>query len=343
MTERSAARVAAAFAVVSVVWGSTYLAIRYAVETLPPFLMAGTRFVLAGLVLYAWARARGAPPPTRRAWRGALVVGALFVPLGNGLVVWAEQVVPSALAALIAAGIPLWVALFERLAPGAVPFAPSRVLGLLVGFAGVVVLVGTEGRTLSGGPHLLAVAGASVASALGIVALRRAPLPEDSALSSAMTMLAGGALATVAGVAAGEVAGFAPARVSATSAAAYAYLVVFGSVIAFTCFAWLARTVSPSRASTHAYVNPLVALALGAGLAGERIGPRALAAAPIILVGLVLVLGNGWAARSGPGSLPRACAALAERASLRPRERTGRLSHGAAAVPLAGCDRSGAG
>ncbi|MGH7631572.1 MAG: EamA family transporter [Gemmatimonadales bacterium] len=343
MTDRSTSRVVAAFAVVYLVWGSTYLAIRYAVETLPPFLMAGSRFLLAGLALYVWTRARGAPPPAARAWRWALVVGALFVPLGNGLVVWAEQQVPSALAALIAAGIPLWVALFERLAPGGAPLAPARALGLLVGSAGVVVLLGGEALTATGGPRVVAVAVASAASALGMVLLRRAPLPEHPALSSATTMVAGGAVALAVGVLAGEPAGFVPARVSATSVAAYVYLVVFGSVIAFTCFAWLARTVSPSRASTHAYVNPLVALALGAWVGGERIGPRALAAAPLILGGLVLVLGNGCAASTWSGSWSRACAALAGRRSFRPGERTDRLPDRAAAVPLARCDRAGAG
>jgi drug/metabolite transporter (DMT)-like permease len=343
VTERVAGRIVAAFAVVYVVWGSTYLAIRYAVETLPPFLMAGTRFVLAGLLLYGWARWRGEPPPGARAWRWAVVVGALFIPLGNGLVVWAEQRVPSALAALIAAGIPLWVALFERLAPGGARLEAARVVGLLVGFGGVVVLVSGEGLTLTGGPRLFAVAAASAASALGMVTLRRAPLPTDSAMSSAMTMLAGGAIAVVAGVIAGEPAGFALERVSAASAAAYAYLVVFGSVLAFTCFAWLARTVSPSRASTHAYVNPLVALALGAWVAGERIGPSALAATPLILVGLVLVLGNGAAAPAWARRALRACAGLAGRRSLRPRERTDCVADERAALPLARCDRAGAG
>lgn len=192
MTERPGSRVVAAFAVVYVVWGSTYLAIRYAVETLPPFLMAGSRFLLAGLLLFGWARWRRVPRPTAAAWRWALLLGGLFIPLGNGLVVWAEQRVPSALAALIAAGIPLWVALFERVAPGGGRLAPTRGLGLLVGFGGVVLLLSSDGVTLTGGPRLPAVALASVASSLGLVLLRRAPLPPDAAMSSAMTMLTGG-------------------------------------------------------------------------------------------------------------------------------------------------------
>jgi drug/metabolite transporter (DMT)-like permease len=343
VTRRVSSRIILAFGVVYVVWGSTYLAIRYAVETLPPFLMAGSRFLLAGLMLYGWARWRRVPAPTAHAWRWALGLGALFIPLGNGLVVWAEQRVPSALAALVAAGIPLWVALFERLAPGGARLTPGRVFGLLLGFGGVVVLVSGEGLTLAGGTRLPAVALASVASSLGMVLLRRAPLPTDPAMSSAMTMLAGGALALAAGALAGEPASFAPERVSAGSAAAWAYLVLFGSVLAFTCFAWLARTVSPSRASTHAYVNPLVALALGAWLGGEQIGPRALAATPLVLLGLVLVLGNGSGAAAGAARALRACAAAGGRLSLRPRERADRLPDRAAAVPLAGCDRTGTG
>ena len=332
MSGRSSPRVIAAFAVVYVVWGSTYLAIRYAVETLPPFLMAGSRFVLAGSLLYGWALWRGAAAPSALAWRWALLVGALFVPLGNGLVVWAEQRVPSALAALVAAGIPLWVALFERLAPSGARLTPARGLGLLVGFGGVLVLVGGDGLTISGGPRLVAVAIASMASALGMVLLRRAPLPSDSALSSSMTMLTGGGFALLVGWAVREPQGFTPERVSAVSLAAYAYLVLFGSVLAFTCFTFLARTVSPSRASTHAYVNPLVALLLGAGLGGERLGIRALAATPLILGGLALVLGSG-----------RACVPSGLRRSLRLREPASRSGDHRAALPLARCDRAGAG
>jgi drug/metabolite transporter (DMT)-like permease len=325
-------RVIAAFAVVYVVWGSTYLAIRYAVETLPPFLMAGSRFVLAGSLLYAWALWRGASPPSAVAWRWALLVGALFVPLGNGLVVWAEQRVPSALAALVAAGIPLWVALFERLAPNGARLTPARILGLLLGFGGVIVLVGGDGFTFSGGPRLIAVAVASMASALGMVILRRAPLLSDAAMSSSMTMLTGGGFALLVGLAGREPQSFTPARVSAESLAAYGYLVLFGSVLAFTCFTWLARTVSPSRASTHAYVNPLVALLLGSGLGGERLGIRALAATPLILGGLALVLGSG-----------RACAPSGWRRSLRLREPARRRGDHGTALPLARCDRAGAG
>jgi drug/metabolite transporter (DMT)-like permease len=236
------------------------------------------------------------------------------------------------MAALVAAGIPLWVALFERLAPDGTRLTSMRAVGLLVGFAGVVVLLAGDELTLRGGPRLLAVAVASMASALGMVILRRAPLPSNAALSSAMTMLAGGALALVVGWAGGENRGFALDRVSALSLAAYGYLILFGSVLAFTCFTWLARTVSPSRASTHAYVNPLVALLLGAGLGGEELTLRALAATPLILGGLMLVLGSRQTCVSSP-----------KLRSLPPREPASRSGDQRAALPLARCDRAGAG
>ncbi|HEU5171550.1 MAG TPA: EamA family transporter [Gemmatimonadales bacterium] len=288
-------RVAAAFAVVYVVWGSTYLAIRYAVATLPPFLLAGSRYLLAGALLYGWARWRGAPRPDRRAWLPAVGLGVLFIPLGNGLLVWAEERVPSSLAALIAAGIPLWVALFERLTPGGSRLGASRTIGLLLGFMGVALLVG--GNPLQPGPapagRSLAVAAASVTSALGIVLLRRARLPGGPAMTSAMPMLAGGAMALLVAAGTGEVPALDLARVSVSSAAAWAYLVLFGSILGFTCFAWLVTHVAPSRAATHAYVNPVVALGLGAWLGGETVGWRALAATPVILLGLLLVLREG--------------------------------------------------
>jgi len=286
-------RIFAAFAVVYLVWGSTYLGIRWAVETLPPFLLSGTRFIVAGLLLYAWARIRGAPAPGRREWLAALGIGILLVAGGNAMVVWAEQRVPSGLAALIVAGMPLWVALFQRVAPGGKPIAGSRLIGLVIGFGGLALLLAGRGEGIGGVP-LLRMGGlvlASVSWALGSVLSRRVPLPGDSLLASAMSMLAGGVVALGIGVAGNELAGFDPARVSAASIAAWAYLVVFGSMVAFTCFTWLVSVVEPTRVATYAYVNPVVALFLGWWLAGEPLGARTLLATPIILLGLVLVLG----------------------------------------------------
>jgi drug/metabolite transporter (DMT)-like permease len=291
-------RILAAFAVVYLVWGSTYLGIRIAVATLPPFLLSGTRFVVAGGLLYAWARARGAPAPARREWLAALWIGTLLVAGGNAVVGWAEQRVPSGLAALIVAGMPLWVALFQRVAPAGKPISASRLGGLVLGFLGLALLMFGRGGGVSGVP-LLGMASLVLASAswaLGSVLTRRVRLPRDGMLASATSMLVGGAVACGVGLASGELATFVPTQVSAASVAAWAYLVVFGSMLAFTCFTWLVSVVDPALVSTYAYVNPVVALLLGWWLAGEPLGPRLLVATPVILLGLVLVL--------GPESLP---------------------------------------
>jgi drug/metabolite transporter (DMT)-like permease len=286
-------RILAAFAVVYVVWGSTYLGIRVAVATLPPFLLSGTRFIVAGLLLYAWARVRGAPAPRPREWLAALGIGTLLVAGGNAVVGWAEQRVPSGLAALIVAGMPLWVALFQRLAPGGKPIRASRLAGLVVGFLGLALLMLGRGDGTSGVPLLRmgSLVLASVSWALGSVLTRGAGLPRDGMLASAMSMLAGGAVALGVGLAGGELARFQPNHVSAASVLAWGYLVVFGSMLAFTCFTWLVTVVDPARVATYAYVNPVVALLLGWWLAGEPLGVRTLLATPIILLGLVLVLG----------------------------------------------------
>ncbi|HEY8106136.1 MAG TPA: EamA family transporter [Gemmatimonadales bacterium] len=293
-------RIVAAFAVVYLVWGSTYLGIRVAVETLPPFLLAGTRFVAAGLLLYAWARIRGAPAPGRREWLAAVGIGILLVAGANAVVGWAEQKVPSGLAALIVAGMPLWVAVFQRVAPGGKPIGGSRLIGLVVGFGGLALLLLGRGEAVGGVPfaRMAGLVLASVSWALGSVLSRRVPLPGDSLLASAMSMLAGGVVALGIALATNELAGFDPARVSVASIAAWAYLVVFGSMLAFTCFTWLVTVVDPTRVATYAYVNPVVALVLGWWLAGEPLGLRTLLAGLVILLGLVLVL------RPDPRTLP---------------------------------------
>ncbi len=289
------ARIVAAFAVVYLVWGSTYLGIRVAVETLPPFLLAGTRFIAAGFLLYAWARIRGAPAPGRREWLAAIGIGILLVAGANAVVGWAEQKVPSGLAALIVAGMPLWVAVFQRVAPGGKPIGRSRIIGLVVGFGGLALLLLGRGEAVGGVPFVRmgGLVLASVSWALGSVLSRRVPLPGDSQLASAMSMLAGGVVALGIGLATHELAEFDPSRVSVASIAAWAYLVVFGSMLAFTCFTWLVTVVDPTRVATYAYVNPVVALLLGWWLAAEPLGARTLVATPIILLGLVLVLGPG--------------------------------------------------
>lgn len=289
------ALVVAAFAAVYLIWGSTYLGIRFAIQTLPPFLMGGCRFLVAGAALTLWARVKGAPLPARRQIVSAWVAGALLFLGGNGGVVWAEQYLPSGVAALLVATEPLWIVLLGwARARGVRPHAGVAV-GLLLGFAGVWLLVGLGGSDGLGanGHALLAavvVMCASVCWAVGSLYSTRAPLPTSSLLSAGIQMLSGGALMTVAGTLAGEWREFDPGGVSATSVAALLYLIVCGSVVAFTAYSWLLRTVTPARAATYAYVNPLVAVVLGWAIAGERLTPRMALAALVITASVVIIV-----------------------------------------------------
>ncbi|MGD2070505.1 MAG: EamA family transporter [Gemmatimonadota bacterium] len=303
--EAPAWKVASAFAAVYVIWGSTYLAIRFAIETLPPFAMAGVRFLVAGGVLYLWTRrVRGAAPPGRAEWRSAVVVGGLLLLGGNGAVVWAEQFVPSGLTALLIATVPLFMVLIDWVSGGERPTA-LVIVGVLWGLAGVGLLVSGEGfgggspAALVGG---LAVLGGSLAWATGSIYSRRAPLPPSPRLGTAMQMVAGGALLLGTGVARGELAGFDAGAVTLRSALALAYLVVFGSLVAFSCYIWLLRVVSPARVSTYAYVNPVVALFLGWALAGEPLGPGILLAAAVILSAVMLINVVGRVRRRTPAT-----------------------------------------
>jgi drug/metabolite transporter (DMT)-like permease len=283
--------VALAFAAVYLIWGSTYLAIRIAIETIPPFLMAGIRFAIAGSALYAWARFRGAPRPIRVHWRSATVVGGLLLFGGNGALAWAEQTVPSGLAAVLIATVPLWMAAFlwirgrERSTPGAA-------LGLPVGFAGVALLIAPWEFVDGGGVDpvgAIVLMGASASWAAGSLYSRRAPLPASPLLGTAMEMLAGAGLLVVAGTAAGEWSRFDLGSVSAGSAVALVYLVTFGSLIAFTAYIWLLTVSPPAKVSTYAYVNPIVAVILGAILAAEPLTTRTLLSVAIILGSVVLI------------------------------------------------------
>lgn len=281
----------AAFAAVYVIWGSTYLAIRFAIETLPPLLMAGSRFLVAGGVLYAWMRWRGRTRPEGRHWLGATVVGGLLLLGGNGGVVWAEQTVPSGLAALMVATVPLWMVLIDWWRPGGTKPARIVLLGVVVGLAGMVLLVDleeTRGTAVHGVGALVLIL-ASLSWATGSLYSRRANLPRSPFLATAMEMIMGGALLTTVGLARGELGTFDPTQVSGRSVGAVAYLIVFGSIIAFTAYIWLLRVVSPAKAGTYAYVNPVVAVALGWALADEPVTGRTLIAAAIIIVAVALI------------------------------------------------------
>ena len=282
--------VIAAFGAVYIIWGSTYLAIRFAIETLPPFLMAGTRFLTAGVLLHAWGRLRGDPAPSRPNLAPSLALGALFLLVGNGGVVWAEQRVPSGLAALLVAVTPAWTVLFEWAHGGSAP-GLRTLAGLAAGLAGVGLLVAPSG--LNGARLDLAGAGAcllaSMSWSLGSVRSRTLQLPASPAIASSLQMLAGGGLLFAVGLASGEAGRVDLGTASTRSVLAVVYLIIFGSLVAFTAFTWLLRVSTPSRVATCAYVNPVVAVLLGWAFAGERLGPRSLLAAAVIVLGVVLI------------------------------------------------------
>lgn len=286
-------RLIAAFAAVYVIWGSTYLAIRFAVETLPPFLMAGIRFLVSGGALYAWARWRGAEKPDWLHWRTATIIGTLLLLGGNGGVVWAEQFVPSGLTALLITSEPLWIVILVWLMPGGHRPTGGVIFGMLLGLFGISLLVG-PGHLLDGrGVHLGGAAVlflASLSWAAGSLYSSKARLPSSGVLSAGMQMLAGGAVLTVFGTLVGDWNKLAWQSVSARSLLSLAYLAVFGSIVGFSSYFWLLRNTTPARASTYAFVNPVVAVFLGWAFAGEAITPRTLAATVIIVVAVMLVI-----------------------------------------------------
>jgi drug/metabolite transporter (DMT)-like permease len=284
-------KIVVAFAAIYLVWGSTYLAIRLAIETLPPFLMAGVRFVIAGVILYGWTRWRGAPRPGRGHWAAAGIVGGLMLLGGNGGVVWAEQRVPSGLTSVLIATVPLWVALLEWLRCGTRPSRPMAI-GLAMGLAGIILLVGPTELAGSSRMDLLGAVVlilAALSWAAGSLYSRRASLPASPLLATAMEMLAGGLLLLLASLVTGQAADLDLSQVSLQSVLALGYLIVFGSLVAFTAYTWLLRVTSPARAATYAYVNPAVAVFLGWALGGEPLTVRTLLAAAII-VGAVVVI-----------------------------------------------------
>jgi drug/metabolite transporter (DMT)-like permease len=288
----SRSRVIAAFVAVYIVWGSTYLAIRYAVETIPPFLMVGTRFLVSGVILYAWSRWRGAEKPTRAQWRDAFVTGVLLLCCGNGAVAWAEQRVPSGLAALLVAIVPLWMVVVEWLRPRGIRPTVSVVAGVIVGLVGLVVLIGP--RTLVGDGDVDRLAAivlvvASLAWAAGSVYNRYGERPDSALMSTGLQMITGSVGLLLVGVAAGEIGTLHLAQVSFASWMGWLYLVTFGSLVGFTAYIYLLRAVTPAKASTYAYVNPVVAVFLGWAIAGEPVTMRTLAAAAIILGGVAMI------------------------------------------------------
>ncbi len=284
----SRARIAFALAAVYVIWGSTYLGIKVAIETLPPLLMAGVRFVLAGGLLYVFAWGRGAAPPDRTMWGPAALIGGLMLLVGNGGVVLAQRTVPSSMAALVIASVPLWMAVLEGVKNGTGLPRGGRLVALIIGFFAVALLVGPGG--FGGGPlGMVLLLLAALSWAVGSLYSRTATRPRSMLLGTAMQMLCGGALQLLVGTLLGEWSGVHPERFSGASLLAFGYLVIFGSLVGFTAYAWLLQVVSPTLAATYAYVNPVVAVLLGWLIAGEPLGPRTLLAAAGIIASVVLI------------------------------------------------------
>ena len=289
-------RIWLALLVLYLVWGSTYLGIAIAVETIPPFLMAAVRFGLAGAVLMGWslARARGSLiAPSRREWRDSIIVGTLLLGGGMGMVAFGEQTIPSGITALLVAMMPVWVAIFGRILLGErLPWLAG--VGIVVGFVGVAILVGPTilGQTGSLDPGgLAAVIISPIAWSIGsLYASHRARLPRQPLVATGAQMLAGGAvLAVMAGVS-GEFGRFDAAAVTGESVAALAYLLVIGSLLAFTAYGWLLRVAPLPFIATYAYVNPVVAVILGAFVRHEPIDPRTLVAGAVIVAAVALIV-----------------------------------------------------
>ena len=303
-THASRAQIIAAFASIYLVWGSTYLAIRYAIETIPPFTMGGARFLVSGVMLYAWARYRGAPKPTRLNWRNAAIAGAFLLLGGNGAVVWAEQFVPSGLTALLVSILPFWLVIIEWVRPPRRRPSGLVLIGLVLGFVGIIVLIGPGNLGGDGDVPLLGafvlILG-SLSWAIGSFWSRDAELPKSGLLTTGMEMLAGGALLLIVGVVSGELSGFDIQDVSRDSAIGLLYLITFGSLIGFTSYIWLLDKVSPAILGTYAYVNPIVAVLLGWAIAGEALSIRTGVAAAIVICAVALITSarNATAARSG--------------------------------------------
>jgi len=292
-TRPSPVKIVLAFAAVYTLWGSTYLAIRLAIETLPPFLMTGTRFTLAGLILFVWAVLKGERfIPPLDLWRRALVIGGLLLLGGNGGVVWSERYVATGLAALLVSTEPLWVVILN--------WAISRqrpnwkvLLGILIGLVGVAMLVG-DGLSSNGQSKWTLVAGgvvlvAAFSWAAGSVYSSRRPLKVSTLMAAGMQMLAGGFLLLLLAVVTGDPLRLNLANASWTSIGAFFYLLIFGSLVGFTAYSWLLNNVAPARAATYAYVNPVVAVLLGWLVASEPLTRQMLIAAAVIIGSVILI------------------------------------------------------
>jgi drug/metabolite transporter (DMT)-like permease len=296
-----------AFSIIYFVWGSTYLAIRVGVLAMPPFLMAGIRFTAAGLALWTWMRLRGTPSLTMREWRDATFLGSLMFLLDYACLFWAEQRVPSGIAAVIIAIIPVCITLLEIVFLKTQRLTLRLALGLAVGVLGVAVLVNPwsslgEAPLDRGGA--IAILVASLGWSIGTILSRRLALPASKAMGAAAQMLTGGVLLLLLATISGEFEGFRPANVSFAAWFSLVYLIIAGSIVAYTAYVWLLHYESPTKVGTYAYVNPIIAVIVGALIGGETVGKRTIVGSALILVSVVAIttmkLKSGTAVQKQP-------------------------------------------
>jgi drug/metabolite transporter (DMT)-like permease len=281
-----------AFAIIYFVWGSTFLAIRIGVHEVPPFLFAAMRFFIAGIVLYAWMRLKGTPNPSPREWGAATLLAICIFVLDYGCLFWAEQRVPSGIAAVMLATIPVFMALSEIVILRTQKLTARLALALLVGIAGVAVLVSHSvsfGEAPIDPRGAIALVVASISWSIASSLTRKLPLPESKAMSAAAQMLTGGIMLALVAAAFGNFRNFHIQTMSRGAWFALAYLIVAGSIIGFTAYVWLIHHQSPTKVGTYAYVNPVVAVTIGYFLGGETVGPRTILGTLLVLVSVVVI------------------------------------------------------
>ena len=285
------------------IWGSTYLAIRFAVETIPPFLMAATRFLIPGIILFVWRNFAGDPKPSIKEWKSTIIIGLLLLVGGNGGVTWAEQYLPSGIAALVIGSVPLWIILLNLFRPEGRQLKKSVIIGTIIGFFGIAFLIGPN--QLGGSSEkihplgIITILLAAIFWSAGSLYSHHAEMPDSPLLSTGMEFLAGGTGLLIMGMLTGEVGKVNFSTITSKSILSLVYLIIFGSLIGFVAYTWLLRNAPISLVSTYAYVNPLIAILLGNLLANEPINLRILTSAAII-IGSVFLINNAILKKKTP-------------------------------------------
>jgi len=295
MNKQTQFKLVAAFAAIYFIWGSTYLAIKYAVEAIPPFLMMGTRSLAAGLILYFWSRGRGEEKIKRENIIPIIIIGILFFLVGHGMLAWGQQRIASGSAALLVASEPLWIAVIEAFMVKGHRATSGTVIGLICGFVGISLLFAPWQKL--GNHHVdslsaFAILIGTLSWSIGAVYSRVAKLPKSPALSAGLQLIVGGFLLVASGLLMGEGGRLQLDVLSLRSILGLLYLIIFGSVITFTAYVWLLKMTSATRVATHTYVNPVIAVFLGWAMAGEPLSLQTFAATLIIIISVYLVLGR---------------------------------------------------